>query len=92
MIRKTYKILFIILGEGVVTLLQLPAPTIKTWFTYVFWVKIGFLIEYRLKFRELPLDFRKFFPIENFFFKKFQNYRREFSNSSFDRKFHTEKL
>ena len=37
-------------------------------------------------------DFRKFFPIENFFFEKFRNYRRELPNGSFDRKFYTEKL
>ena len=32
------------------------------------------------------------FPIKMSFFAKFQNYRREFPNSSFDRKFHTENL
>ena len=30
--------------------------------------------------------------IEEAFFENFQNHRREFSNSSFDQKFHTEKL
>ena len=73
------------------TLLQLPAPTINTWFSYVLWFENRFQIENRLKFRELPLDFRKFFPIEKFFFEKFQNYRRELSKSSLDRRFYIEK-
>ena len=36
--------------------------------------------------------FSKTIPHWIFFFEKFQNYRRELANSSFDRKFHTEKL
>ena len=32
------------------------------------------------------------FPIKMSFFANFQNYCRKFTNSSFDRKFHTEKL
>ena len=36
-------------------------------------------------------DFRKFSPLKILFFENFQNDRREFSNSSFDREFRTEK-
>ena len=46
--------------------------TINTWFSYLLWVQNRFQIENRLKFRELPLDFQKFFPIEIFFSKNFK--------------------
>ena len=36
-------------------------------------------------------DFRKFSPLKILFFENFQNDRREFSNSSFDREIQTEK-
>ena len=53
-------------------------------------VQNRFQIKNRLKFRELPLDFQKFFPIEKNFFEKFQNYRTELPKGSFDQKFFTE--
>ena len=46
--------------------------TINTWFSYLLWVQNRFQIENRLKFRELPFDFQKFFPIEIFFSKNFK--------------------
>ena len=47
-----------------------------------------FQIENRVKTRKRPGVFRKFSLIEILFF---ENFRREFLNSSFDRDYHTEK-
>ena len=71
--QNNYSIVFIFtlltIGRGVVTLLQSPTPIAKKLILLSFVSSNRFQIENRLKFRELPLDFRKFFPI-NFFYRK----------------------
>ena len=55
-------------------------------------VKTVFRLKIEWKLAKGQGFFKNFFPIEILFVENFQNYRRQFPKSSFDREFNTEKL